>query len=126
MNDSFNSFWNPLDFVYDSVTFEQYAPISAFCYELVVPKKLQSQGIKFIDIRMGWSEPEFIKISPPGFLYQNSAVETKYSKGEILMLNIEYEIDNVLDIGEGQTCNPDPSYSRDECVINQLLNVKTL
>ena len=75
---------------------------------------------------MLWDEPEFIKISPPGFLYQNSAVETKYSKGEILMLSIEYEIDNVLDIGEGQTCNPDPSYSRDECVINQLLNVKTL
>ena len=75
---------------------------------------------------MGLSQPELIKISPPGFLYQNSAIETKYSKGEILMLSIEYEIDNVLDIGEGQTCNPDPSYSRDECVINQLLNVKTL
>ena len=45
-NDSFGSLWKPMDFVYDPINFGSSEPISTLCYELSVPKSLQSQGVQ--------------------------------------------------------------------------------
>ena len=96
------------------------------------------QGIQFIDIKMAQGiefqnssmimmdsfDDAFMKVSPPGYLHQNSDVRSRVMQfGEDAYLELEYQIDNVLKIGD-EDCHPDPSFDRDECVIKQLLNVK--
>ena len=77
-NDSLGSFWKPKDFVYDPVSFNRYDPIVSVCYELNVPKSLQTQGIQFIDITMNRTDlGDFVKFSPPGYLHQNTDVRTR-------------------------------------------------
>lgn len=148
MNDSFDSFWKPVDFVYDLVNFENGDPMVSFCYELIVPKRLQIQGVKSIYVKT--QDVSVIKISPPGYLHQNSDVQGTLLRGiaqfsvdflnlippaylhqnntdriqldQYVSVDLEYQIDNFLLIGE-EYCNPDPLYSRDECAIKQLLNV---
>ena len=123
--DSFDSLWKPIDFVYNPVSFNRYYPIVSVCYELNVPKGLQTKGIQFIDMKMrrgGFYD--FVKISPPGYLHQNIDIRPR----QIVFLNdvtfeLDYQVDNVLKVGD-DNCHPDPSFDRDECVIKQLLNVR--
>ena len=142
-NNSLDSLWKPVDFVYDPVSFNRYDPIVSICYELNLPKNLQMQGIQFIDIKMarsyeelvnqgnsgggppGSNEGTFMKVSPPGYLHQNIDVRSRVMQFSMdAYFELEYQIDNVLKIGD-EDCHPDPSFDRDECVTKQLLNVKT-
>ena len=126
-NDSFDSLWKPIDFVYDPVSFNQYDPIVSVCYELNIPTGLQTKGIHYIDMKMrrgGFYD--FVKISPPGYLHQNIDIRPR----QIVQFNdvtfeLDYQVDNVLKVGN-DNCHPDPfpSFDRDECVSKQLLNVR--
>ena len=150
MNDSFDGFWKPVDFVYDPATFEKGDQLISFCYELMVPKRLQIQGVKSIYVKT--QDVSVIKISPPGYLHQNSDVQGTLLRGiaqfsmdflnliptayihqntddqnkiqldQYVSVDLEYQIDNFLLIGD-EYCDPDPLYIRDECAIKQLLNV---
>ena len=100
------------------------------CYELNVPKSLQTQGIQSIEVTRsfdyfgGDQETAYIKVSPPGYLHQNIDVRSRVMQSSMdAYFELEYQIDNVLKIGD-EDCHPDPSFDRDECVIKQLLNVK--
>ena len=130
-----NNLSNPsfkiVDFVFDPVSFEKNHPKITSCYELVLPKPLPTYGIQNIDIEARYGHAydgshgyHFIKMSPPGYFHQNSDVQRR----DFVLKNQEsfdllYQIDNFLKIGD-EDCNPDPSYNRDECVIQQLLKVK--
>ena len=124
-----NSILKLVDFVYNPITFEEHDPTTTSCHELIVPKRLQTQGIQFI--HFDFIEPDetfyfdnFIKISPPGYLHQNSDVKRKSIQLEKhVSLELEYQIENFFTIGD-EYCDPDPAYNRDECVMKQLLNVK--
>ena len=124
-NDSFDSLWKPIDFVYDPVFFNRYDPIVSVCYELNVSKGLEMEGIQSIDIRLeDGGFVDFVKISPPGNLYQNADIRSRKIKPMFdVILELDYQIYNVLKVGD-EYCHPDPSLDRDECVIEQLLNVR--
>ena len=53
------------------------------CYELNVPKSLQTQGIQSIEVTRsfdyfgGDQETEYIKVRPPRYLHQNIDVRSK-------------------------------------------------
>ena len=124
------SLFKPVDFVYDPLSTEMYNPEIRSCYELILPEKLQRHGIQNIYIMVdleGWDEANrrhSIMISPPGFFYQNSDVQRREFKlYEEESFDLVYQIDKFLKIGD-EDCNPDPVYSRDECVIEELLTVK--
>ena len=118
-----------VDFVYDPLTFEKHDPKVTSCYELIVPEMLQRDGIQSIFITLNllhWDalDTSFIKISPPGYFHQNSDVKRRDIDNAIeRSSDLVYQIDNFLKIGD-EDCNPEPSYNRDECVIEQLLNVR--
>ena len=124
-NDSFDSLWKPIDFVYDPVFFNRYDPIVSVCYELNVSKGLEMEGIQSIDIRLeDGGFVDFVKISPPGNLYQNADIRSRKIKPMFdVILELDYQIYNVLKVGD-EYCHPDPSLDRDECVIEQLLHVR--
>ena len=122
-NDSFDSLWKPIDFVYDPVSFNQYDPIVSVCYEMVIPKDLQMEGIQSVEIRtLRISYSDYMKISPPGYLHQNVDVRTRTNPELWVTFELDYQVDNVLKVGD-EKCHPDPSFDRDECVAKQLLNV---
>ena len=118
-----------VDFVFDHLTFEKDDPKITSCYELVIPEILLKDGIQSIFITLNllnWNalDTSFIKISPPGYFHQNSDVKRRDIENSIeRSSDLVYQIDNFLKIGD-EDCNPDPSYNRDECVIDQLLNVR--
>ena len=127
LNTSMNELWKPVDFVYDVANTKDEYPLVALCYEFVIPENVQSQGVKLIQIVPKKNFIGFMKLSPPGFLYQNSDVTATKILGERFLegyrkytVDLEYQVDNFLKIGE-EPCNPDPSYSRDKCVIDQML-----
>ena len=128
VNDSlFDSLWKAIDFVYDPVSFNRYDPIVSVCYEMNIPNSLQMEGIQFIHIKItnkAADSYDFMKISPPGYLHQNVEIRTRtFKSGNDVTFELDYQIDNVLKVGD-EYCNPDPSFIRDECVTEQLLNVR--
>lgn len=124
------SSFKPVDFVFDPLSYEIGSPKIRSCYELILPEKPKRHGIQNIYIELDleyWDEANkrhSIMISPPGFLYQNSDVQRREFKiYEEESFDLVYQIDKFLKIGD-EDCNPDPVYSRDECVIEELLTVK--
>ena len=130
-----NSSLNVVDFVYDSVNFEEFYPLITSCYELIVPQRLLSDGIQNIVVVLnGIYGVSSVVLNSPGYLYQNSnnkrrilnldGNEPNLPSGMSFGLSFElvHQIDNFLKIGDEQ-CNEDPSYNRDECVIEQLLQI---
>ena len=130
--DSFNSLWKPLDFVYEPIDLgdDTSKDISTLCYEMRIPENLQIKGIQAIRIMTyhysaEWKKPfeGHLKISPPGYFYQNAEVErTDIKSFGKLDFNLEHQVDNFLQVGH-EACNPDLMYKRDECVLKQLLEV---
>ena len=116
--------WKPIDFVYDAIS-PLDEPIVALCYELTVPEKVKSFGIKYIEVLVTWGVSGFVKISPPGYFYQNSEVtEAEFYGRETIKFELDYQVDNYLKFGD-EICNPDPLYNRDEdCVKDQILKVR--
>ena len=129
--DNINEIFKPLNFDYnpyaEQISTNTEVPYVGFCYELEVPKKMQSLGIRIIegDFRQSLlGQMGQIKIGAPGYFYQNSNVKKRrLSWTTFVSFELEYEINNFLKIGN-EFCNPDPSYNRDECVIEQLLKVR--
>ena len=69
----------------------------------------------------------YLKINPPGYLYQNSDVKpiALVAAGLHLDIALDYQINKFLKIGN-EDCDlelNEPMFNRDECVIKQLLNV---
>ena len=129
-DDSFDSLWHPMDFVHDPIDFGSSKPISTLCYELIIPKSLQALGIQAVRIETEHYSGNYlipfeglVKVSPPGYFYQNSDIEATYvnSFGK-LDIHLEHQVDIFLKVGD-ETCDPDPLYNRDECVLKQLLSV---
>ena len=92
-----------------------------------IPKGLQKEGIQSIQMKMnqhleGFND--FFKISPPGYLHQNVEIRARKIMDHMdVTYELDYRIDNVLKVGD-KNCDLDPSFDRDECVIEQLLNVR--
>ena len=121
--DLMDSLWKPVDFVYDLLD-DTIGPLLPLCYELIIPERLQKQGIQ--SIKLLFAKVPFFKISPPGYLLQNhEIIPIKLFDGYSLDLILDYEINQILPDGN-DNCNPDPSYNRDECVIEQLLIVRSI
>ena len=118
-----DSFWKPTDFSHDKYDDEGY--VVEICYALVIPESLQKQGIRKI---VTISSEATLKISPPGYLYQNHDIkQNELVRNTQLDISMDYQINNFLKIGD-EDCIPDPWFKRDDCVFKQLLNVsfKTL
>ena len=65
----------------------------------------------------------YVKISPPGYFYQNSDVEaTPINTFGKFDIHLEHQVDTFLTVGE-EACDPDPLYDRDDCVLDRLLSV---
>ena len=131
----FDSLWNPVDFVYNPVTFNMDEPIVTSCYELMIPESIHRQGIQYIFLMFpsqnifSQSQEDFnvpdavVRISSPNYFYQNSAVKVVPILGlSSTTFDIDYRIENFIKVGN-EACDPDPSYNRDECVIKQLQEV---
>ena len=130
-----NLSFNVVDFVYDPVNFGEFYPLITSCYELIVPQRLLTDGIQNIIVVVnlhGWPDGVgSVQVNPPGYLHQNSDIKRRnLSLDEnspifgpfALSFELVHQIDNFLKIGDEQ-CNPDPSYNRDECAIEQLLQL---
>ena len=93
------------------------------CYVLVIPERLQNQGIQSIS---AVTESIGIKISPPGYFYLNYDIkEQPIYPDNWLDLILDYQINNFIKIGRDEPCIPDPSFNRDDCVFKQILYVST-
>ena len=116
-----DSFWKLRPFTYDKLDY--YTSMVDLCFALVIPERLQTQGIRSIS---AVAEAIGIKISPPGYLYLNYDIKEHHIFYDTwLNIILDYQINNFLKIGN-EDCNPDPSFNRDDCVFKQLVNVSTL
>ena len=116
-----DSFWKVIPFTYDKLDF--VTSMVDLCYVLVIPERLQNQGIRSIS---AVTEPIGIKISPPGYFYLNYDIkEQPIYPDNWLDLILDYQINNFIKIGRDEPCIPDPSFNRDDCVFKQMLNVST-
>ena len=112
-----DSFWKPTDFIN---RYEDYPNIVEACYGLVIPEKLQMQGIRLV---AGSIYNAHLAITPPRYLYQNLDIEFTYITSW-LEIKMDYQINNFMKIGD-EDCIPDPLFNRNDCVLKQLLHVCT-
>ena len=116
-----DSFWKVIPLSY--IKLDVWSSMVEICYELVIPERLQNQGIRSIN---AVTEPIDIKISPPGYFYLNYDIrEQSIFSDNWLDLILDYQINNFIKIGRDEPCIPDPSFNRDDCVFKQMLNVST-
>ena len=116
-----DSFWKVIPFTYDKLDF--VTSMVDLCYVLVIPERLQNQGIRSIS---AVTEPIGIKISPPGYFYLNYDIKEHHIYlDNWLDIILDYQINNFIKIGRDEPCIPDPSFNRDDCVFKQMLNVST-
>ena len=116
-----DSYWKLRPFTYDKLDY--YTSMVDLCYALVIPERLQTQGIRSIS---AVAEAIGIKISPPGYLYLNYDIKEHHIYYDNwLDIILDYQINNFIKIGRDEPCIPDPSFNRDDCVFKQMLNVST-
>ncbi len=115
-----DSFWKETAFTYDELDYT--SSMVDLCYALVIPKRLQNKGIRSISAQ---TEVINLKISPPGYLYQNRDIKQHLIDYDTwLDITMDYQINNFIKIGD-EDCIPDPSFNRDDCFFTQLLHVST-
>ena len=90
------------------------------CYAFIIPERMQKQGIQLIEVRT--KRQTFLAIAPPGYLYQNWDVLEFIPITSMLQMKLEYQINNFIKIGN-EDCVPDPLFNRDDCVLEQLIQV---
>ena len=90
------------------------------CYAFIIPERMQKQGIQLIEVRT--KRHTFLAIAPPGYLYQNWDVLEFIPITSMLQMKLEYQINNFIKIGD-EDCVPDPLFNRDDCVLEQLIQV---
>ena len=102
-----DSFWKVIPFTYDKLDF--VTSMVDLCYALVIPEKLQIQGVRSIS---AVTEAIGIKISPPGYFYLNYDIkEQPIYPDNWLDIILDYQINNFIKIGSDEPCIPDPSFN---------------
>ena len=115
-----DSFWKETAFTYDELDYT--SSMVDLCYALVIPERLQNKGIRSISAQ---TEVINLKISPPGYLYQNRDIKQHLIDYDTwLDITMDYQINNFIKIGD-EDCIPDPLFNRDDCFFKQLICVST-
>ena len=116
-----DSFWKPTDFTHDKLD-DKGRYVVELCYALVIPERLQKQGIRSI---VALTNEATLKISPPRYFYQNHDIkQNELVINTRLDISMDYQINHFLKVGD-EDCISDPSFNRDDCVFKQLLHVST-